>query len=175
MSSLLSKFRAPPPAIETDAGPALPPVPMKDDRTRSAPLARLDDAAVPALPPELVKDNPDAPALPQKQSLFARLLVKDDADDSATPHAETMRDEPRHGLSAVSTRKKKERGRSEPQQEVVIQEQVAQSQAGNPASQNIVVNVQTAPAVVPYWGWAGCWSWSCPFRRGLVCRRWWCW
>ena len=174
MPGLLSKFRAPP-VIETDAGPALPPVPVKDDRARPAPTARLDDAAVPALPPEPVKNDSNAPALPPKQSLFARLSVKNDADDSATPPAETMHDGPHHGLPAVNTQKKGKRGRTEPQQAAVVQEQAAEPQAGNPsAAQNIVVNVTTA-AAVPYWGWVGCRTWSCPFRRGLVCRRWWCW
>ena len=229
MPGLLSKFRSPP-VIETDAGPALPPVPVKDGRARPAPPVRFDDAALPALPPEpvapveddlnvpalppkqslfarlSVKDDADdsatlraetmrdaplpalppepvapveddlnVPALPPKQSLFARLSVKDDADDSATLRAETMRDAPHHGLPAVNTPKKGKRGRSEPQQAAIVHEQAADPQAGNPsAAQNIVVNVTTA-AAVPYWGWVGCGSWSCPFRRGLVCRRWWCW
>ena len=172
MPGLLSKFRATP-VIETDAEPALPPVPVKNKRARAAPVVRLDDAAGPALPPEPATDDPDAPALPSKQSLLARLLVKDDTGDRSTSDAETIRDEPRHALPVVNTRKK--RRRDETQQGVVVQEQVANPQTGNPAAaQNIVVNVTTA-AAGPYWGWAGCWSWSCPFRRGLVCRRWWCW
>jgi hypothetical protein len=175
MPGLLSKFRTPP-IFEIDVGPALPPVPAKNDRARPAPPpVRLADAAVPALPPEPVKDDPNVPVLPSKQSLLARLLVRDDADYSATPHAETTNDAPRHRLPAVNTRKKERRGCSEPQQGVVVQEQAAEPHTGNTsAAQNIVVNVTTA-ATVPYWGWAGCWSWSCPFRRGLVCRRWWCW
>jgi hypothetical protein len=173
MPGLLSKFRAPP-VIETDIGPALPPVPAKDERARPEPLARPDNAAVPALPPE-PEDDSNAPALPPKQSLFARLSVKNDADDSATLRAETVRDAPHHGLPAVNTPKKGKRGRSEPQQAATVHEQAAHPQAGNPsAAQNIVVNVTTA-AAVPYWGWVGCGSWSCPYRHGRVCRRWWCW
>jgi hypothetical protein len=106
--------------------------------------------------------------------LFARLSVKNDADDSATLGAETMRDAPHHGLPAVNTPKKGKRGRSEPQQAATVHEQAADPQAGNPsAAPNIVVNVTTA--AVPYWGWVGCGWLSCPYRHGRVCRRWWCW
>jgi hypothetical protein len=197
MPGLLSKFRTPL-VIETDPGPALPPVPVENDRARTSSPVRLDDAAgpalppapmkndragppssvrfddaVPALPPETVKDVSDAPVLPSQQSLLARLLVKDEAGGSATPEAETTQEGSHNALPAV--RKKKKRGRDEPQQEVVVQEQAANPQPGNPlAAQNIVVNVNTT-SVGPYWGWGGCWAWSCPHRRGLPCRRWWCW
>lgn len=172
MPGLLSIFRAPPLA-ETDAGPALPPMPVKG--TADPPM-RVEDKAVPALPPEPVKDHSEVPVLPPKQSLFARRPVVPGADDSAAPRVDTIGETPR-GLPAVRTGKKGKKGSSETQQEVmVVDAQAAGSQAGNPAgAQNIVVTVNTAPAVIPYWGWAGCGAWSCPHRRGLVCRRLWCW
>jgi hypothetical protein len=170
MPGLLSIFRAPPLRVETEDGPALPPVPVKGAAT---PMP-ADDAAGPALPPAPAADRPEAPVLPPKQSLFARRAVEPVSGDGTT--AGTI-DETRPGLPAVKTGKKGKKGSSETLQEVAVMDaQAASPQTVHPAgAQNIVVNVTTAPAVVPHWGWVGCGSRSCPYRRGLVCRSWWCW